>query len=102
MTSRRPTSTALLPARSSAGDSPPTPATHLTMKTTNDLLPSRTSLRRPPRPKKNFVRTPPPPEDRLENVLNELDREDTFWTGYVRLLIFVIILGFVGTIAVSL
>ncbi len=73
------------------------------MKPTNNLLPSRSSRRRPPRPTKDFVRTlPPRSENQLENAINELDHKDTFWTGYVRLLIFVIILAFIGTIAVSL
>jgi hypothetical protein len=77
-------------------------ATRLTMKTSDNLLLPRTSRRRPPRLDKHVARSLSPPVVRRPDLTKELDREDTFWTGYVRLLIFVIILTFVLTIAVSL
>ncbi len=72
------------------------------MKTTDNFLSPPPHRRRPPRPanpiNRTFLNSTPRPPPALE----ELEHEDTYWTGYVRLLIFVIVLTMVGTIAASL
>lgn len=72
------------------------------MKTSEHLRLPHSSRRRPPRPDKNVARSLTAPVVRRADLTEELDREDTFWTGYLRLLIFVIVLIVTGVIATGL
>jgi|GEM_PF-2897753 hypothetical protein len=73
------------------------------MKTDNTLLALPPSRRRPPRSGNNpFARPLPTPPRRSPHVTDASPPEDTFWTGYFRLLIFALILTLIGTLVASL
>ncbi len=72
------------------------------MKTTHNFLSPPPHRRRPCRSKNHIGRAFSNSAPRPAQVLKESENEDTYWTGYVRLLVLVIVITIAGTIAATL